>query len=178
MSKGPPQPRGKLVWAGEGSARCLVKATGCSHISDPAYWMEGRTVLSTVAGSFRRRAATVRDLDLVVVLPHGFYLQPRHASHGMEFVDGGRSKQEWAHTRSGVPVELYFASIHEYGACLLYATGSAGFNKMVRAKAKRRGMKLNRSGLWMTDGTLVAAHSERAIFEALDMDYIHPKDRS
>jgi DNA polymerase (family 10) len=61
---------------------------------------------------------------------------------------------------------------------VLYATGSGGFGAMLRVKAKRRGFKLNRYGLFDRDsGKLVAAATERAIFTALDKRFYHPTER-
>jgi hypothetical protein len=59
---------------------------------------------------------------------------------------------------------------------LLFSTGSARFNIMMRSRAKRMGYKLNRYGLWR-NGSLIECKREENIFTILNMLYIKPEDR-
>jgi DNA polymerase (family 10) len=61
---------------------------------------------------------------------------------------------------------------------MLYFTGPARFNILMRIKAKRRGLKLNEYGLWREDGTLTPGlKTERDIFAALNVPYKEPQER-
>ena len=123
-----------------------------------------------IAGSIRREKEQVGDIDLVSI---GTF--PREVP-GAEFVSGKDVLRTYLF--EGTQVNVMIAQPGAVGAMLLYATGSGGFGAMLRVKAKRRGFKLNRYGLFERDtGALVAAKTERDIFTALDKRFYHPTER-
>lgn len=110
-----------------------------------------------ICGSIRRKEQMVRDIDILVIDPK---------------MHGTLSNA----TFDGVPLNIYFVKPECEGAGLLFLTGSADFNIQLRRKAKAKGLKLNRYGLWRKD-QLLAAATEEDIFKALGMDYVPPEER-
>ena len=128
-------------------------------------------ILVRAAGSIRRCTTTVRDVDLVIV---GWTPRIAGATKDIVFVSGGDLRQVW--DVNGVQVDLYITTPQSFGATLLYATGPKAFNLRMRAKAKDRGWKLSRWGLWDGD-ELLEGESEKAIFDKLGMPYLKPENR-
>ena len=123
-----------------------------------------------IAGSIRREKPEVGDIDVVSV---GVF--PAEVS-GAEFISGKDVMRTYLFEDTQVNVMV--AQPGAVGAMLLYATGSGGFGAMLRVKAKRKGFKLNRYGLFNREtGALVAAESEQAIFTALGKRYYPPTER-
>lgn len=73
-------------------------------------------------------------------------------------------------------MDILIVPSKEFGAAMLYYTGSGGFNQQMRWIAKQQGMRLNHNGLFK-DGKLLESEDERHIFELLGMTYREPKDR-
>jgi len=111
-----------------------------------------------ICGSIRRKEKMIRDIDILVIdaASHGTL------QHGAKF--------------EGVELNIYCVAPEHTGAGLLFLTGNAQFNITLRGLAKRKGMKLNRYGLYR-DGKLIASETEEDIFQALGMDYVPPKGR-
>jgi DNA polymerase (family 10) len=123
-----------------------------------------------IAGSLRRGEDEVGDIDIVSI---GTF--PTEVE-GAEFVSGKNVMRTYLF--HGVQINVMIAHPDAVGAMLLYATGSGSFGAMLRVKAKRKGFKLNRYGLFDREtDELVAADSEAAIFEALDKRYYEPHER-
>ena len=81
-------------------------------------------------------------------------------------------------TAYDVQVNLMRADPGELGGTLLYATGPGGWNAMMRVKAKRRGLKLNRYGLFEVEsGEKVAGKTEKSIFKAMGKAFKAPWER-
>ena len=74
-------------------------------------------------------------------------------------------------------IDIRYVSYDSYFSALLYFTGSADLNKMMRNVAKSHGLKLSEYGLFKTDGTKLKIKSEEDFFKALELDYIEPKFR-
>ncbi len=123
-----------------------------------------------IAGSIRREKPEVGDIDVV---SEGSF--PREVE-GAEFVSGKDVMRTYRF--EGTQINVMIAQPGAVGAMLLYATGSGGFGAMLRVKAKRKGMKLNRYGLFDREtGRLIAAESEEAIFTAMDKRFYQPTER-
>jgi len=127
-----------------------------------------------ICGSYRRGKARLGDIDLVVQTS-----QEKRLLLNMSIQkDYG---VPWSHARkpiliNGVQLEVHLCLPEYWGAMILYATGSGGWNSGLRLKAAERGLKLNRYGLW--DGkTRIAGETEEEIFEALNEDFVEPEDR-
>ncbi|ODQ64339.1 Nucleotidyltransferase [Nadsonia fulvescens var. elongata DSM 6958] len=86
-------------------------------------------------------------------------------------------------------IDILIVPWSELGASLLYFTGNDLFNRSIRMLAVKKGMSLNQHGLFkdvirdknwkkIHRGTLVEAHDERKIFEALGIKWLEPKERN
>ena len=123
-----------------------------------------------VAGSIRRRKPVVGDIDIVSA---GCF--PRHVD-GAEFISGQDTLRTYLFEDTQINVMI--AQPEYFGATLLYATGSGKWGWLLRARAKKKGYKLNRYGLWDRDsGILVASRTEREIFNALGKNFVSPECR-
>ena len=152
--------------------------------------------LVILAGSVRRkpkhapRDTPIGDIDLVVVGPRFPEPDPEDleaaAERGieLEWVSGGermrtyRFRARHQATPWDVQINLMRATPEEMGATLLYATGPGGFNAMMRTKAKRVGLKLNRYGIFeAASGTKLAGQTEASIFEVMGKRFKAPTER-
>lgn len=136
--------------------------------------------LATAAGSLRRGAETIGDID---VLATG--RKPTDiVAHFLKFptiqqvLSAGDTKAS-AMVTSGPglrQVDLRVLGNAEYGAALQYFTGSKDHNVALRGRAQRKGLKLSEYGLFRDDRR-IAARTEEAIYAALGLPYIEPELR-
>lgn len=130
-----------------------------------------------IAGSFRRRKATVGDLDIVAAsqspdeLVGAFISQPE-ISHIYSQGEG----KVLARLKIGLDVDLRVARPESFGALLLAFTGSKDHEVALRKLAQRQGYKLNEYGLFKGNKRL-AASTEKEIYENLGLAYIEPELR-
>jgi DNA polymerase/3'-5' exonuclease PolX len=90
-------------------------------------------------------------------------------------ITNGGSKQ--ANTSiDGMTVGFYQAEPHNWGAMIMFLTGSGKFNIGMRVYAKAHGFKLNQYSL-SKNGIIIASETEEQIFSALGLRYLAPKDR-
>lgn len=77
---------------------------------------------------------------------------------------------------NGEQIDIHKCSKDKLGSMLLYFTGSKSFGIKLRYIAKKKGLKLNRWGLF--DGNkCIASETEREIFDLLEVEWKEPKDR-
>lgn len=144
-----------------------------------------------VAGSYRRNRATSNDADIVtlkvgdpvdkittsligskkVEMLKVYAAGPDKASILFQIRVKGTAKSKYI-----VKSDLFMAEPKEYMYMLLYATGSGGFNIIMRARAKRLGLLLNQRGLYKA-GVALELKNEHEIFERLGMTYREPEKR-
>ena len=80
-------------------------------------------------------------------------------------------------------IDILVTSPDEYPFTILYFTGNYEFNVQMREHAKKKGFLLNEKGLFINDiknNSLKCNHviqCEKDIFDALDLQYLEPKDR-
>ncbi|KAF2189807.1 hypothetical protein K469DRAFT_625790 [Zopfia rhizophila CBS 207.26] len=85
-------------------------------------------------------------------------------------------------------LDLLLVPEAEMGAALIYFTGNDVFNRSMRLLASKKGMRLNRRGLYrgvirgkdrerLTEETLVEGRSEKRIFEILGVSWREPTER-
>ncbi len=132
-----------------------------------------------VAGSLRRRAETVGDIDILVT------------SHAPErvmdaFVGAAPVAQVLSRgpTRSsvvlsvGLQADVRVVEPESYGAALQYFTGSKEHNVVLRERAVRRGFKINEYGVWrVDDNRRVAGRDEAGVYRAVGLPWIPPELR-
>jgi len=140
----------------------------------------------TPAGSLRRGKETVGDLDLLVTLGEGFTSQ-KHvdalAEHILKFPDidqklaHGENKVSFTLT-NGLQVDVRLLEKENYGAALMYFTGSKEHNVALRGRANDMGLTLNEYALATLKGEKpVAGRTEEDIYAKLKLDYIPPELR-
>jgi len=138
-----------------------------------------------VCGSFRRKKPSLGDVD-VVVLP----------KPGMEQIVVARMGRLWGMQKNGKPkhsgligdvqVDVSVTTADQWGANVLFLTGSWEHNVVMRRRAMALGLLLNEKGLYKVAvdakgkrvaGEWVAGRTEDEVFDALGMEFVKPEDR-
>lgn len=130
-----------------------------------------------VAGSIRRKKNVIRDLDIVLVPTNRKQIKHEIMQMGMPIKSG---ENIISRTIDGIQVDFYIATPKEWGAMLLFLTGSRQFNIASRSIAKKKyNLSLTQTGLYTADKKiLISSKSEKEIFNFLRREYIPPKMRS
>jgi DNA polymerase (family 10) len=147
----------------------------------------GQGVLSvTPAGSLRRGKETVGDLDLLLTLAPGHTSQKKIdalAEHILKYpridqvLAKGENKVSFT-LDSGMQVDVRLLEEENFGAALLYFTGSREHNVTLRGRANDMGYTLNEYALATLKGERrVAGRTEAEIYAKLKLDYITPELR-
>lgn len=132
-----------------------------------------------IAGSFRREAPTVGDLDILVTgtLDNDATLKALQKEFGeLSILGNGETKISFVIFPNNLQVDIRFLPAESYGAALLYFTGSKDFNVMMRKKAIEKGYLLNEYALF-ENGEYIAGKTEQDVFDKLDMEFVAPKNR-
>ncbi|MDD4628587.1 MAG: type-X family DNA polymerase [Candidatus Peribacteraceae bacterium] len=131
-----------------------------------------------VAGSFRRGKETVGDIDVLVVTTSAKEVSDAIAELPIvrDVVAHGDKKLSFDLT-SGIRVDVRLVERDQWGAALLYFTGSKEHNITLRKRAIQRGWKLNEYGLF-EGGKLIASREEKDIYDALGLPFSEPKNRA
>jgi DNA polymerase (family 10) len=138
----------------------------------------------TPAGSLRRGRESVGDLDLLVTGPaceaDCVAAAVEHVA-ALPLIDKllakGQNKVSFT-LRNNLQVDVRLLPRASYGAALQYFTGSKHHNVALRQRAIKRGLTLSEYALLrLEDNTIVAAATEKEIYNALDLDYIPPELR-
>ena len=128
-----------------------------------------------MAGSLRRGKSTVGDLDLLSTDRRA--MESLRGCPGVAQVLESGPKRTSVKLEDGVQVDLRIFSVEEYGAALVYFTGSKNHNIALRNLAIEKGWKLNEYGLFERAGKRLAGKTEQGIYERLGLDYIPPELR-
>jgi DNA polymerase (family 10) len=148
------------------------------------------------AGSMRRGAETIGDIDILCSGKHGsskgkkqedevarimdYYAQYREIS---SVINRGETKSSVL-LKSGMQVDLRVLDARIFGAALHYFTGSKNHNIRVRDLAKRKGLKVSEYGVFEIIGTgddaqekLIAGKTEEEVFRSVGLPFIIPEMR-
>lgn len=130
-----------------------------------------------VAGSYRRRLATVGDLDIIAISDAGAQVAEAFVSYDSvgEVVSQGATKTTVI-LRSGLQVDLRIVSKEHYGAALLYFTGSKAHNIHLRNLAVDQGFKINEYGVYKGEER-IAGQNESEIYGLFNLPVIPPELR-
>jgi DNA polymerase (family X) len=131
------------------------------------------------AGSLRRQRETVGDLDIVAASERPETIVRVFTSLPIvgEVLSAGETRASIL-TDGGAQVDLRVVRPDEYGAALMYFTGSKGHNIAMRDRALARGLHLSEYGLFDVDtGRRIAGETEAQVFEMLGLDWIPPELR-
>ena len=132
-----------------------------------------------VAGSARRCADSVKDIDLIAVTTRPTTLAKSLVK--LEEIETGGSAGKSgarARTHSGIGVDLRIAKPSQLGNLLQHFTGSGRHNAALREAAVRRGLHVSEYGL-LDDaiGRTRTCTSEAELYELLGLAYIEPELR-
>ena len=147
----------------------------------------GRAVESvTPAGSLRRGKETVGDLDLLLTLAEGHTKQKDVDAVAKHILTYPGIDQTLAHgenkvsftLENGLQVDVRLLEKENFGAALLYFTGSKEHNVALRGRANEMGYTLNEYELArLKSEKRVAGRTEEEIYEKLKLDFIPPELR-
>jgi DNA polymerase (family 10) len=132
-----------------------------------------------LAGSARRRADTVKDLDIVASSSDPAALSAAFAELGsLDSVSVAGEAGARAVTHSGLPVDLRIVPEEAFGNLLQHFTGSGRHNEALRTQAVRRGLHVSEYGIADdASGESEAFTTEEEVYERLGMAYIPPELR-
>ncbi|XP_025021014.1 DNA polymerase lambda isoform X1 [Python bivittatus] len=164
-------------------------------------------VVCVACGSFRRGKSTCGDVDVLVTHPdghshQGLFNKLLNILHKSGFLtddlvnqeDNGSQKKYLGVCRLPGPdrhhrrVDIIVVPYREFACALLYFTGSAHFNRSMRALAKTKGMSLSEhalcsgvvrgpDGLKTVPGILLPTPTEKDVFAHLGLPYREPHER-
>jgi DNA polymerase (family X) len=128
------------------------------------------------AGSLRRMAETIGDVDILVAATKPAPVMEAFASlPNVERVIARGETKTSIRTIQGLQVDLRVITPDVWGAALQYFTGSKAHNIRTREIAVRKGLKLSEYGLFdAKSGDLVVARTEEAVYERLGLPWIAP----
>jgi DNA polymerase (family 10) len=138
---------------------------------------EGTQVL--IAGSARRMADSVKDIDLIAVTRKPVTLAKSLATlPEIESVSSASKSGAKGRTHSGVGVDLRIAKPGQLGNLLQHFTGSGKHNAALREMAVRKGLHVSEYGIKddATGATSTYA-SEQEVYARLGLAYIEPELR-
>ena len=130
---------------------------------------------AVVAGSYRRRRESVRDLDVLTTDPAAA-TERLLSLPGVEEVLAHGPTRSPVRLRSGLQVDLRVVGENSYGAALCYFTGSVAHSVAVRRLGQRAGLKLNEYGVFR-DGERLGGRTESEVFTLVGLPYIEPELR-
>jgi DNA polymerase (family X) len=132
-----------------------------------------------VAGSARRMADSVKDIDLVAVSRRPLQLAscleklPEIESVSSASASGARGR-----TYAGIPVDLRIGAPSQLGNLLQHFTGSARHNAALRERAVRQGLHVSEYGVSADENDEVRTFArEKQVYEQLGFQYIEPELR-
>jgi DNA polymerase (family 10) len=140
----------------------------------------------TAAGSLRRGRDTIGDVDLLVTLRPGREKQKDVDAVAQHILKYPGIDQILAHGENkvsvllgnGLQVDVRMLAKENFGAALLYFTGSKAHNVGLRGRALAMGWTLNEYALTtLKGGKVVAGKTEEEIYAKLGLHYIEPELR-
>ncbi len=139
----------------------------------------GEGAIVMVAGSARRMADSVKDVDLIAVTKRPVALAKRLAKlDEIESVSSASAVGARGRAHVGVSVDLRIGKPRELGNLLQHFTGSGRHNAALRELAVRKGLHVSEHGVLSdADGRTRTYASEREVYEAVGMAYVEPELR-
>lgn len=138
------------------------------------------------AGSLRRGCETIGDIDILATAddPAALVTAFTEAPDVVKVLAAGDTKAS-VRLEVGIQVDLRIVEPEQYGAALMYFTGSKEHNVVLRERAQQSGRRLNEYGLFPDDGEDTppqqrgiapeVAGDEQAIYAALGLPW-HPPE--
>ncbi len=132
-----------------------------------------------LAGSARRWADSVKDLDIVASASDPAALVKAFGElPGLEEVSGPGTAGARALTYTGLPVDLRIVPDENFGNLLQHFTGSGRHNEALRTQAVKRGLHVSEYGVADDQsGETHACATEEEVYELLGMPFVPPELR-
>ncbi|SDD02770.1 helix-hairpin-helix domain-containing protein [Niabella drilacis] len=135
-----------------------------------------------LCGSIRRKKPLVGDIDILVLAEpeaRRAIVQTFIASrHVLRVLVSGVNKASVLLRCRHIQVDIRLMHSREYGAALLYMTGSRGHTVHLRMIAKEKGYMMNEYGLFeRATHRKIAGSTEKEMYRALGLKYIPPELR-
>ncbi|HWI22826.1 MAG TPA: DNA polymerase/3'-5' exonuclease PolX [Baekduia sp.] len=132
-----------------------------------------------LAGGARRRADSVKDLDIVVSSDDPAALIKALGTLDLiESASTDGTKGARAMTHSGIPIDLRIVPPAAFGNLLQHFTGSKHHNETLRTQAVKKGLHVSEYGI-LDDATgeTTTCRTEAEVYELLGLPYIEPELR-
>ena len=132
-----------------------------------------------LAGSARRQADAVKDLDIVAASSDPEALVEAFCSSpAIDLVHSSGVAGAKVLTHSGLPVDLRIVPEEAFGNLLQHFTGSGRHNEALRTAAVKRGLHVSEYGIADDEsGDSLAFTTEEEVYERLGMKWIPPELR-
>jgi DNA polymerase (family 10) len=132
-----------------------------------------------LAGSARRQADAVKDLDIVAASSDPEALVAAFCSSpAIDLVHNSGAAGAKVLTHSGLPVDLRIVPEEAFGNLLQHFTGSGRHNEALRTAAVKRGLHVSEYGIADDEsGDSLAFTTEEEVYERLGMKWIPPELR-
>ena len=139
-----------------------------------------------VAGSYRRRAETVGDVDLLAIAADAAPVMARFLAYPqIERVLMAGPTRSSVVLGSGLQVDLRVVPAECYGAALVYFTGSKEHNVHLRRRAALRGLRISEYGVFRAADVQeageaarpIAGRDEAEVYAAVGLPWIPPELR-
>ena len=132
-----------------------------------------------VAGSLRRRADSVKDLDIIATASDPKALARTLGE--LELVESVQSSGDAGArvtTHTGMKIDLKVVEPDQFGNVLQHFTGSKAHNVALRESAVRRGLHISEYGILDDEsGDTLRCAREEAVYERLGLPWIPPELR-
>ncbi len=132
-----------------------------------------------LAGSIRRRADSVKDIDMIAEADDPEALVARLSGlEEIESVSSSGTAGARARTHAGIGVDLRIAAPGAFGSLLQHFTGSGAHNTALREAAVKRGLHVSEYGI-LDDATgeTEPFATEQEVYARLGLAYIPPELR-
>jgi DNA polymerase (family 10) len=152
-------------------------ALAARHAEPYRRYLESEGDKVAIAGSYRRKASTVGDLDFLVASKDPQKAIERFVRYGevREILAQGPTKASVV-LASGLQADLRVVAAESFGAALQYFTGSKAHNIALRRLGLKRGLKINEYGVFRGERR-IAGETEESVYAALGLPWIAPEQR-
>ncbi len=139
----------------------------------------GEGAIVKVAGSARRMADSVKDIDLIAVTKRPVALaKGLEGLAEIESVSSASAVGARGRAHSGVGVDLRIGKPRQLGNLWQHFTGSGRHNAALREMAVRRGLHVSEHGVLDDAGGRTSTYeTEQGVYERLGMAYVEPELR-
>lgn len=132
-----------------------------------------------VVGSIRRKKETIRDIDILAISKEPEFIMDYFTKmKEVKKVIAKGSTKSAILLNNNIEADIRVLDEKNYGAALLYFTGSKEFNIRLRKIAMKKGYKLSEYGLFnRKTNKYIAGRTEEEIFKKLGQKWIEPEKR-